>query len=163
MLQTILLIGLIALVVVSISGSKRKRELTDIQTKLAEAEYEQKRKPAVQNLSSHERYDALGKIKELLDQGVLTPEEFEKEKSTILSNAITTAQSIARGHIGTNADPVSNLSEDKIIRELEKMGYMARKKGRDKWRIVEPLGGIATCKSLEEFQDYARGVLSRVS
>ena len=84
MLEIILLIGLIVLVIVLISASRRKRELTEVQTRIAEEEYKRVRKPRAQAQNPQDKYDALSKIKLLLDQGVLTAEEFEKEKKTIL-------------------------------------------------------------------------------
>lgn len=38
------------------------------------------------NVASEDKYDKLKKIKELLDSGALTPEEFESEKKKILSS-----------------------------------------------------------------------------
>ena len=84
MFELMLLIGLIVLVVVLIGGSKRKRELTEVQTKIAKEEY---KRIESHGQSDKERYDALGKIKEFLDQGVLSTEEFEAEKKRILSGA----------------------------------------------------------------------------
>jgi hypothetical protein len=125
MLEILLLIGLIVLVVVLISASRRKRELTEVQTSIAREEYKQKRKPVVHTQSNQEIYDALGKIKELLYQGVLSNEEFETEKKRILSGSGDREPVASSANQGNASDPLADLGESEIIGELARRGYRA--------------------------------------
>jgi len=82
MLSVIFLVALIILVCVVISTMRRSRDLTDIH--IEQAKKQASASPPPPMLPKEDKYDRLIKLKKLLDEGVLTQEEFDREREKIL-------------------------------------------------------------------------------
>jgi competence protein ComGC len=81
MLFVILLIALIILVCVIISATNRSKKLTNAQIRALE---QQQAERAQSQAPTEDRYDQLAKLKKLLDEGVLSTEEYDRERARIL-------------------------------------------------------------------------------
>lgn len=81
MLIVILLIALIVLVCVVISATNGKKKLTDAQLRALEQQQAATSQPQA---PPEDRYDRLTKLKKLLDDGVLSQEEYDRERQKIL-------------------------------------------------------------------------------
>jgi hypothetical protein len=83
MLEVIFLVALIVLVCVVISTMRRSRDLTDLHIEQAKKQGGASQPPPPM-LPKEDKYDRLIKLKKLLDEGVLTKEEFDREREKIL-------------------------------------------------------------------------------
>jgi hypothetical protein len=85
MIFAILLIMLIVLVCFIIGSTRRKSTLTDMQIEqLRQQNVSASTPAAAPSAPTEDKYDRLTKAKGLLDAGVLTQEEFERERTKIL-------------------------------------------------------------------------------
>ena len=157
MLEIIVLVAVIILVVVSIKLINGKRDLNETRSLIEQEKYKAMKKPESANTNT-DKYVALEKIKALLDSGVLTEDEFQSEKKSILAGIKTNLSGPSQQ---VNNDPVSALTQGEIIDELSRKGYRVKNKGSGKYKVIEPMGGIHSCASYEDLEDYARGILAR--
>jgi hypothetical protein len=161
MIELIILIAVIFVLVAITKAANRNSELSQAKAEALKTETAYKRQPkiAVQMptpaLSLEERYSALESIKRLLDQGVLTEQEFQAEKESILN----ASKSPAVEAVTTASEPAPvEFDEAQCTLTLERRGYTVLKRTANIWRITKG-DTFTVVRSEHEFMKFVKSAV----
>jgi len=150
MIGFIIIVALVVLVVALVKGTNEKSEPSEVKTQIAKEEY-RKKKDQANLIRLNAKYEALERIKMMLDDGVLTIEEYDLEKNLILC---TEAPQFEQKESQEEASEKRDLKN--LVSSLEGLGFSVIEKGDESWSVVSQTGETHLVQSKRDLERFYR-------